>query len=414
MVILWFAGAALVLVLVLWVLALAVLKTRGGRVEVDNERDINDHFFADVLRLLLKPAVAPEWGQAHPDNPVWRYGKIHMRRKDEVVGVHEGSLRLGKLPRKVAALVVTGDLGIVQDTELDCDIWCLGDVSVGARCRLRSLAAEGSIRIGQGAVFQRWVDAGRSLEIGADVTMVAQASAGEAVTVHEGVQGGKIFGAVIRIVHEEAAVLPDREALARKAERWKAVRASRDDLAGCDPTVRQEQQWTLTESTTTAGRFWAGPRTVLLHDLVVRDSAVIGDECIVVGSINTEKELLIGRGTLVTGNISCGHLTLEEGAAVGGSIHADGDVILHDGTVIGLSPEAGGLVATGSVQFGVHVEITRRIIAGETLAYWTRRRRRVPWTIRCILAGGRHGGRPAVGAEQRPGTTPGRRDHHPG
>lgn len=361
MVIVWFAAGAILLIAAIWAASVRVMKSKGGALPVDNDRDINDRYFAEVLRDLLRPALASDWGE--PGAGGWVVGNIAMRRQGERIALYRGDLRLERMEQKVAALVVAGDLTIADGLRLDCDIWALGDVTVGSNCTLRALAADGSVTLGPRSVVNRWVDAGRTLHLRAGATVVNTASAGEDVVLENGFRGGKLAGRVVRIT----AV--DVEARAAACEQL-AVYQSLRDRYGSPPGTPNPQSagdWILPHSACTDGRFWTGPGTVMLHDLIVRSQLQLGEGSIIAGDLHVEGECTMAPRAMVTGNLACGRLTMGAGAVVGGSIHVDGDAIVGEGVMIGLLSPTAGLAVTGSVQMHEKAVVGGRVSAAEIL-----------------------------------------------
>lgn len=363
MVLLWFAGGAMLLVAAIWTSSWWVMRRKGGAVEVDNDRDINDRYFAEVLRRLLRPVLEPGWGRLTPEG--WWLGDLAMHRKAERVALYRGDLRLDAVPYPVGALVVTGNLEVVDGTRLGCDIWCLGDVTVGQGCRLRSLAAEGSIILGPLSAAERWVDAGKRLHLAEGVSIWHTASAGEELFLESGFRGGKLAAPVVRISATE-----DRGVWEAARERLAVFRSLREQYGATIGTANLEGEpgWIQAHSTCTEGRYWIGSGAVLLHDLVVQDGLEVAEDCVIAGSVHVNGPCHIGRGTLVTGHLTCEGLTMEAGAVVGGSVHVDGDALVAAGAIVGLIEEAGGLAVTGSVQLDGEVAVTGRIQAADTLS----------------------------------------------
>lgn len=364
MVIFYLAAASLLLWIIIWFASYITVRSQGGEIQVDNERDINPRHFAGMLRKILAPALDVSWGQKGEGN--WRFDTMIMRRHKEMVGVYHGDLRLGSIPRKSAAIVVVGSLTIEDLVRVDCDIWCTGSVTVGVNCRLRSIAAEGCIELGSGTFVERWLDAGEKLKLGPAVSVVAMVSAGEELEISEGFKGGKVFAPAVRIGPNLGNLRFDREATLAKVAHWTSIRSSRNEEYLLDES-ENKIWWTQLESVCSTGDFWVGPNSVVLSDLICRGSVQVGDDCIVSGSIHSDKDLLLGRGSLVTGNAACEHLIMETGAIVAGSVHVAGDALLSNGSVVGLSQQFGGLAAIGSVKLQGEVVVSRGITSGNTL-----------------------------------------------
>ncbi|MFZ5823576.1 MAG: hypothetical protein ACOY94_04480 [Bacillota bacterium] len=362
MVLVWLAGGALILVAAIWGVSVVIMKAKGGALPVDNDRDINDRYFAHSLRHLLGPALEPEWGRLTPEG--WFLGYAVMHRKEERIALYRSDLRLERKPYPVAAIIVTGDLVIPDGVTIECDLWCLGDVTVGKRCSLRALAAEGSIRIGALSTVNRWVDAGRRLYLEAGIIVVNTASAGEELVMETGFRGAKLSAPLVRIASGQFSA-----AWEAAHERLSVYRMLREQYGTPATLVRNEKDpdWIQAHSACTEGRFWTGPGTVLLHDLVVRDVLEVGEDSVIAGSLHVEGRCLLGRRAMVTGNLSCKHLTMQSGAVVGGSVQVDGDAILEEGAIVGLLPDAGGLAVTGSLQLNEAVAVTGRVQANGRL-----------------------------------------------
>lgn len=362
LVIISFALASLALWVAIGVFSLVVLRRRGGAVPVDNERNINPRYFSQVLRELLRQALAKDWGQETEGN--WRFGHIVMNRRRETIGVYHGDLAIERPPRRMAAMVVTGTLNIADNAIIDCDLWCLGRAAVGKRCRLRSLAADKAIEVGEKTIITRWLDAETVLFLGPEVNVVAMVSAGQEMILGHGFSGGKIAAPVVRtgLVGDEIS----RRRIAETARHWLAMRSDRP--GGEDLVDETAHQWMQPDSAYTSGQLWIGPRSLVLHDLVSRGPLQIGADSVVAGSIHSDRELRIMRGALITGNVSCAHLILEEHAVVLGSAHVAGNAVLLEGSVIGLQPGMGGLAALGTVQLKGGVSVVAAVTAGDRIS----------------------------------------------
>ncbi|MGE5675409.1 MAG: hypothetical protein ACM3XM_16285 [Mycobacterium leprae] len=396
MVVLWLAGALLLLWATLWFTSVMVLKGRGGEVPVDNNRDIDPRYFARMLRSLLTPVLEPHWGGRG-------YGWVDMHRRLERVRVYQGDVELRSAMPEFGAIVVKGNLRVLPGIRVTSEIWCLGDVEVGPRCTLRTLAADGSAFLGKGVMVERWVDAGKGLHMGPDVTVVARATAGEALVLGRGFRGGRISAPSIRTAHSTGQPGVDRHLIAEACRQWNMLRRSQQAVAasaqqaetdrtaaarqwdegervaaaaehrlleqGAMPAERRaEFEWVMPQSVCTGGDYWVGPATTVLQDVVCRGSADIGDDTIIAGSVHADKDLHLGQRTLVTGSVACRTLIMERGAIVAGSAHVAGDAVLEDGAVVGLLLESGGLAATGSVDLKGEAAISLQIAAGNAIS----------------------------------------------
>ncbi len=370
MVMVWLAAGAVLLIAMIWVASLVIIRAKGGGLDVDNDRDINDRYFAEVLRTILEPTLSPEWGE--PEGDHWRLGSLSMRRRKEKVALYQGNLHLGRLPYRVAALVVTGNLTITDGGRVPCDIWCLGDVTVGTGCTLRALAGEGAVTLGSRSVVERWIDGARSLYLSAGATVISTASSAGEALLESGFRGAKVSAPVVRIL-----ATPNQIALEAARERLLTYLTLRESYgaATSGETKPLTSEWIQPQSVCSEGRFWIGPGTVMLHDLVVRDSLEVGENAVIAGSIHATEDCRLAPGVIVTGNVACRRLRMEAGAVVGGSVHVDGDAILGEGAIVGLLSEVGGLAVTGSVKLGDQVTVTGRISASDILYTGTGRRK---------------------------------------
>lgn|GEM_PF-6040741 len=368
--ILWFALGAVGLVAAIWISSVLVMKAKGGAVEVDNDRDINDRFFAESLRRILRPVLADGWGR--PTGSRWTWGTLTMRRRAEVVALYRGDLHLTDFRERLAALVVTGDLVIGDGVQVECDLWVLGDVNVGSNCAFRALAADGSVALGESTRVHRWVDAAHTLRLGESVTVVSIASAGEELIMERGCTGWKLAAPVIRITPAE----PSGD-WASVQKRLIAYRLLREQQTPPPSRILLDSanEWIQPQSTCSAGPLWIGPGTVVLHDLVVRDSLYVGQDSVIAGSIHTDDDCRLGPRVLVTGNVACRRLIMESDSVVGGSVHVDGDATLGHGTLIGLSPDAGGLAVTGSTIIAGSAAVSGRISATRAISTGLGRRK---------------------------------------
>ncbi|MBA1334522.1 MAG: hypothetical protein HPY66_2371 [Firmicutes bacterium] len=301
-----------------------------------------------------------------------------MHRREETVGLYRGDLYLDHGPSGLAVIVITGSLTIADNTQVSCDIWCLGDVIAGSKCNLRSITADGYIKVGEKTVVNRWLDAGTSLYLGPAVSIIASASASEKIIIGPGFKGGKVYAPTIQALFDinilsealqEAASASQynlREDIANKISYWTSIRDS-SETKTYPIDENDKVRWIKEKSVNSLGDYSVGPNSVVLHDIISSGSVDIGNNCIIVGSIHTDKDLYLGRKSLVTGNVACGNLYVENEVIIAGALHAAGDAVINADTVIGLRQNEGGLAVTGSVQLKDRVTVSQEIFAGDTI-----------------------------------------------
>lgn len=355
-----------------------VTKRKGGELKVDNDRDINPRHFSNVLRNLYKPVFENVSRTNKEGN--WYFSELKMHRRKELVGLYKGNLLLDKIPHKMSGIVVEGSLIISDNILLECDIWCLGNVIIGSKCSVRSIAADGYIKVGSDTTVKRWLDAGASLYIEPNVRIYAGASAVNDILISPLFKGGKMYAPKIKITTNTSfspefiqrktnnLTLQDdfNKEITQKISYWNSIKDSiQKKLYSIDDSERI--QWIKEESINSLGDYYAGSNTVILHDIICKGSVHIRPNCIIVGSIHADKDLYLGQDCLVIGSVACENLYIGKSVVITSAVHVSGDALINEESVIGQTDHKGGLAVIGSMQFKGNVTISHGVYSGEII-----------------------------------------------
>ncbi len=349
-------------------------KRKGGELKVDNDRDINPRYFSDVLRDFYRPILGNYSRKNKEGN--WYFSKLKMHRDLEEIGLYRGDLLLKGTPRKLAGIVVDGSLTIADNTDVECDIWCLGNVNVGSKCSVRSIAADGYIKIGNDSIIKRWVDSATSIYIESNVRIIAGASALNEILINSFFKGGKMYAPKIKItshtnfypelIEEIASTIENNSEteIEKKISYWNEIRNNiikRRYLIDDSENI----QWIKEESINTLGDYYVGSNTVILHDVISKGFIRIRPNCIIVGSIHTDKDLYIGEDSLIIGSIACDNLYIERSVIITSAVHVTGHAVINEEVMIGQTDNVGGLAVIGALQFKGNVSVTHGVYSGE-------------------------------------------------
>jgi carbonic anhydrase/acetyltransferase-like protein (isoleucine patch superfamily) len=106
------------------------------------------------------------------------------------------------------------------------------------------------------------------------------------------------------------------------------------------------------------GDFEFPPKFEVFESIVVLGALTVGDECVFHGSVKVKRDVLIGCGVVIKGNlISEGNVNLRDDSVVAGLVHSEGSVRLGEKVFIGLS-----VVASGDVELYEDSEVKKNIL----------------------------------------------------
>ena len=257
--------------------------------------------FGMSLRAGLEPFLA----QVHE---VPTFMDIKLRR-NEKLEVHD-ELQILKKTRVSSLLVARDRLEVGADANLS-EGYCMGDAVLHDGVRLRGLAVDGTLRLGEHCKVDRWVDAEGAIEIAPNSDLGVSVSSGQSLGVSSGCTFQRLWG---------LPVIATAESLAPEPPSAFAGASAADSLV-----------WS---------RYLLSlpPRSTLNSSLVVHGDLFVGAGSIIEGDVKSHGRIVLHDGVRVSGNvIARKSLTVGAGCIVEGHLFAERDIVLGPRSAVGRS-----------------------------------------------------------------------------
>lgn len=212
---------------------------------------------------------------------------------------------------------------IADDTKIDDkntfvkEIYAKDNVKFGTKDKIRAIAGEKNVHLGEGTTIYRWADAEETMVVEKFSKLGISTTAGERLIVEPQCQFGRLFAPRVEIKN---SILIEHE-------------------AGKDEVIVNQ--------------------IAPLYKKIVRDIECVEDGTEFRNTVITRKKLVVGAGAIVYGDIkSDKSVHIKKGAIVTGNVFAENAVIIEDGAKI-----LGNVFGNESVYIGpnVRIGITGRI-----------------------------------------------------
>ena len=236
---------------------------------------------------------------------------------------------------------VRGDLRAGRRVTCRRDGWVRGDASIGAGSRLRALACDGNVELGEGTVVTRWVDAEGDLRAGRDCSLGVLAAAGGALRLDDGCRFRRLAGyPVVTGNGEPAAAPPPPPPLERPVIEAEEI-----------VTVEDMTHWTRGDRTVAAGE-------TLRRPLVVKGELTCAPGAVLPFAAAADGRLVLGAGAVAHGDLFCeGPVEVGEGAVVLGNVFSQDTVRLAAGARVGTAGAPKSVIGKKGVLLGDGVTV---------------------------------------------------------
>lgn len=225
-------------------------------------------------------------------------------------------------------LLVQGNLQAQPQVTFRKEIYVAGSVSIGRRCRLRSLASDGHADLGPDILISRWVDADGDIRVGTGTRLGVSCSCTGRLVLDHGVEFQRLFSPRI--------TSPDYQ------ERRPAAPAS-----GGTPRTSARHIRTIEDVThyrRKSSLLLSG--TVIEQNLVVKGDLNLADNVSIHGDVRCEGRAIIGRGSVIAGDVFAeGSIEILHNAVVLGNLFSQDSVRLYPGVRIGQAGRIKSVIA---------------------------------------------------------------------
>lgn len=275
-------------------------------------------YLGNSLRALLDKALAAVEPTPAAGESVLR---LELSRTEAVrVAAGDRTLEAGETCPEV--LAVQGGLLAAAGAVCEREVRVRGAVRLGDGVRLRALAGDRDVRLGQGVEVLRWLDANGDLAAGADCRLGKHCAAGGMLTLSDGCRFMRLFGETITTPGGSSRLV----SLARGP---RSAPPAANERRG--RTIDEVLQYEPGDLQIAAGQ-------TVASDLLVRGDLAVAAGAVLAGCVRVHGAVRLGRDVLVEG-----------------SLFADGPIILGAGATV-----AGNVFGQDTIEVGPGVQIGRR------------------------------------------------------
>ncbi len=220
---------------------------------------------------------------------------------------------------------------LADDMRFRREVYAAASLWSGKRSTFRALLCQGDLCLAEGNRIWRWVHAGGTLKAEPRCELYGRASSATSIYLERGCRFERVYAPEIRTSATQAPAAELADFGARST-----VEARRGRLR-----IHGELRMRDGEA--------------LQADTIAR-SIRLGAHCLILGSLKSTGDLIIGDGTLVDGSvIASGSLRIGRGACIRGPVLAEDDIELGAGSYIG-GPSLPTTISASSIR--VHVGAT--------------------------------------------------------
>ena len=225
-------------------------------------------------------------------------------------------------------LLVQGKLQTQAQATFRKELYVAGSASIGRRCRLRSLACDADVMLGQQIRIIRWIDANGDIRVGAGSRLgVSCSCAGRLVLGHD-VEFQRLFSPQIISPSYQERHLPEHP-------------------SGRSPRTAATQIKTIDDVTDyrrTSSLLMSG--TVIEQNLVVKGDLNLADRVSIHGDVRCDGRAIIGRDSVIWGDLFAeGPIEILHNAVVFGNLFSQDSVRLYPGVRIGRAGRIKSIIA---------------------------------------------------------------------
>jgi cytoskeletal protein CcmA (bactofilin family) len=313
---------------------LELWRRRDSRpIEIDQEATVNPREPGLAFRRGLASLVEVADTDLPVRAPIDRAG-------GQTYEVHR-ELRLGPGARIPALLIALGAAEVGDAATLG-DLYVRGEARLGAAIRLRALAVDGDVVLGQDSRVENWIDTEASARIGPRCDLGRSATAVKGLTLGAGCTFRRLGG--LPVSTEGPARPPAGATLVEPGE----------------PAERR-----IDDALLWAGRRLTVPSGLTVdRDLIVHGEVRVGAGNVVRGSIKAYGGLHLDEGVRVEGNLICRRdIRIAGDATIRGNVYAEGDVAVGRGTRVGDATAFKTVYAAGRIELAPDVLVFGWIVA---------------------------------------------------
>ncbi len=238
-------------------------------------------------------------------------------------------------------MVVRGDLDVESKATCTGELFVTGDARIGRGAVLRTLSVEAAVSLDAKVRLERWLDAEGDVTIGSECILGMSAATGGAMTLGDGVEFSRLFGAPVSTTgftgDAGSAPAPKTPAFA-DVEEIRTIEDlaefHRDDLI-VEPGEDHLRPLVVRGDLTLKAGAVLGNTARVYGDLLMEDGSLVH------GDLFVEGDVRVGERAAVRGNLfSQANIHLSRGARVGRpgicksligklAVHMDADVAVH-------------------------------------------------------------------------------------
>jgi predicted acyltransferase (DUF342 family) len=317
--------------------------------EIDRRFTRNPRYFGEAFRAKLSPFLL-DLGSERPCTM-----RIELRRPERLV-VHD-TLFLADGAKETSIMVALSDAELGRGSRM-ADTWVRGDAALGAGARVRALACDGRVVLGNDCVIDRWIDAEELLVVGRGCSLGVSASCGGELRLGPRCTFARLWGNPIAFVEPDSAPLDVSGGAApihidepsRRRERDPAM--PRTGIALEDAVLWTSERLSL-------------PRGSRLERDVVSASEVhVSWASVIAGSIKAHGPIVLEAGVIIRGNlVARGDVRIGADSKVLGNIFAEGDIHIEGGARIGHRGGAKTVYAAGAMILAPNVAVRGWLVA---------------------------------------------------
>jgi cytoskeletal protein CcmA (bactofilin family) len=259
--------------------------------------------------------------------------------KQEVVEIKQSCrLKSGDAPAHI--LMIQNQLHTESTVTFKHELYVVGSTTLGSKNKIRSLACDEDVILGEGTRVMRWIDAHGSINVDAECDLGVSCACANRLTLGTGVVFRRLFGSRISSPGYVQRCLPERmitRATMIPADKIKTI----EDITN----YRRKSSLLMSE-------------TVIDQDLIVKGDLDLADSVTIHGDIHSMGRTIIGRRSVIWGDVFAeGPIEILPDAVVIGNVFSQASVRLFPGARVGKAGCTKSVIAKKQVVLDRNVAI---------------------------------------------------------
>lgn len=232
-------------------------------------------------------------------------------------------------------LYIQGNLVSGRDVKINKEVYITGEAWIGPGNIIQALSAEGSVKIGHGTRFYRWLDAKDDMSIKGNCNLGISATSGGKLHLHGNCIFRRLFG---RPISTGDSLLSSSDKIATFPPPVKPLSDQLEFIRKNDPKVP--------------------PKTIEKSNIVFARDVQIGHHTIIRGDIKAYGKIVLEEDVTIFGNVLAdGDIIIGKNAKIMGHLFSQTSIFISEGSFISHPDKIKSIIAKKAIHIDNNVTI---------------------------------------------------------